>query len=121
MIGILLLSFLPARVEVDHVDWIELNSVVSQDGKTEQLRQYIFWQLQTVDFEPNYHVVGWRLYDHVNARPVSRGDLWSLAWHDKKVRRCVVGRVFKETKGNYDPELKDRDVLPCDKRRGALK
>jgi hypothetical protein len=114
---LLLLSLLSARSECEFVDRIELNQLVNSDGK-EQFRQYVFWRIQSVNLDKDFHVAEWRFVDKVVSRPVKCGDHWQLVWFDQKAKRNVLTRVYVETVSNYDPEVRDRDVLPCEKRRG---
>lgn len=119
---IILLSFLPtSQVPTNHVDLIELNRLLHDDGKV-AMQQYIFLRFESVNLDYAYHVADWRLVDKVNRRPEKLRDGWLLTWRDQKDEKHyrVFARVYFETTSNYDPEIKDREVLECGKRRGLV-
>lgn len=103
----------------DEVDVIERNVVCDWEGR-ESLTQYIFWRMQTVSNDSDYHVVDWRLAKDIDAVPNKVKNRFRLDWYDKKTKRHrrVVCRVYRERATLYDPEVHDRDFVSCDKRRG---
>ena len=43
---------------------------------------------------------------------------YEIKYNDKKIRRIIRAKIFRETYTQYDPEVEDRKYHPADKRRG---
>lgn len=117
MIAILLAAGLIPRDEplVDRVDVCEVNHVCDARGRC-TFSQLIWWDL---DAAGEYHVVDWRMLGK-SAWPQRRGDQYVSSWWDAKTcrRRQVSAPAYRETITRYDPEVRDRETVPCERRRG---
>lgn len=115
---LLALSEIGVGVIEDHVYKIEINKFADEQGKGvfEQVI-YCFGS----EGDPEGYVVDWRLLKKHNQIP--RRD-WKqehykyvTIWHDGEVLRKVRSEYSDESNTQYDPELKDRDTLPKERRR----
>lgn len=114
----LLLAILPQGRDVlrERVDVAEVNHYYDGCGKL------IFDQIIYYDWsdpDARYNVRAWRLIKHpsqVPCRDWQNGGYSSL-WQDGDVYRQVQSESFRETWGQYDPEVAERDIVPRENRR----
>ncbi len=100
---------------VDHVDIVELNTVVDSRGLI-VIRQWIFWQWDRPT--ERHQVRAWRL-----AKPWHRvtrcGRCAVVNWTESRtVRRRVIGAQYRETVTDKDVEVAERLILPIELRQG---
>lgn len=117
---LLLLAILPSHAAPvdDRVDVMHLNHFYDGEGRL------VFDQLIFEDWgNPNclpwrHSVVAWRLVKNPAQIPMrSVGGDYRAIWFDGEVLRDVRAGSFRESWGQYDPEVLDRDVLPRELRR----
>lgn len=101
----------------DVVDLIEVSHVYDEQGQ-HQFNQMIFYDWQPL--KGGYQVCAWRLLKTVGQRPRWdwAGGYFVTAWMDDDLFRVVIAPAVRRTWTLYDPELLERQKLPCDKRRG---
>lgn len=102
-------------VRREHVDLIELNHFVDDQGR-EVFRQVIFY-----DWSHEQHrflVRGWRLVKHESQLPSRRWNpaRYECSWHDDQREHRVVAPKLRETWSQRDPERVNRAWLPEDQR-----
>ena len=111
-----LLTFISFEsVNIDHVDGIEFNHYIDENGK-KIIDQIIFWEW---DYYLNtFVVVDWRQYKlrHPRPRRVEHGE-YLIEWMDRDKYRRVYSRIYSETWTRYDPEVMNRKILPPIRRR----
>lgn len=97
------------------VDICELNHVLNGDGH-ETLTQWIWLDYDWhIEHGYDYWIRDWRMQSDV---PPPIGNVQE--WQDKKTNRRmrVAHRMYRETWSYGDVEVKERDRLPTDQRRG---
>lgn len=102
----------------DSVDLIEVNHFYDEHGRL-VFDQVIFYDWCTS--ENRYQVRAWRLLkkpSQIPHRNLNTGE-YLTTWHDGDVLRRVRASSFRESWTQYDPELREREYLPKD-RRGEL-
>lgn len=104
-------------VIVDHVDLIELNHFYNE--KMEHVfDQFIFydWSSQLKKFI----VVDWRLKKDPNKFVCKNHhtNRWELVMHDEGNLRHIISKSHRETWTQYDPELRNRNIVTQENRRG---
>ena len=107
-----------SNVASDSVDLIEVNHFYDEHGRL-VFDQVIFYDWCTS--ENRYQVRAWRLLkksSQIPSRNVNTGQ-YVTTWHDGDVLRRVRASSFRESWTQYDPELREREYLPKD-RRGEL-
>ncbi len=105
-------------VASDSVDLIEVNHFYDEHGRL-VFDQVIFYDWCTS--ENRYQVRAWRLLkkpSQIPHRNLNTGE-YLTTWHDGDVLRRVRASSFRESWTQYDPELREREYLPKD-RRGEL-
>ena len=114
MIALLLAMVLPnPNIETIRVDAIERNVVMGSSHQP-SIDQYILKRFGRHDGVPDHYVSEWWLASGERYR---RGDgryeirLWRGV---KEIR--IVTNSYRETETKRDPELRDRDRLPVDRR-----
>lgn len=138
LITMLALSVIPRAGEIpDDVDVIELNHFYDEHGKP-VFSQFIFWDW---DHKHATHVVrAWIMAETtkdaagkivvkgnvpvLRSRPKPTTDGWELVFADRahwSVYRRVIGRSFRETWTQYDPELANRSIVDKDDRKPLSK
>lgn len=104
----------------DVVDLIEVNHFYDEHGRL------VFDQVIFYDWcgaQCRYQVRAWRLLkkpSQVPHRNFATGE-YETIWHDGDVLRRVRGKSFRESWTQYDPELREREHLPKDRRRELYK
>jgi len=107
-IAISMLLFVAQVERPTRYDVLERNVVVDCEGR-ETLRQWIAWDW---DHESGVHSCQWWTLDRGQA--IQRtADGWSVSVDGKR----IMGRWFRATRTNDDPELCDRAKWPVEKRR----
>lgn len=100
----------------DHVDLIEVNHYYDSQGRL-IFDQVIFLNWSVAD--ERFQVVAWRMLK--NGRQIPRMDwrkgVYVARWRDGEVWREVVAGDVRETWTTYDPEYRERDLLPQEYRR----
>lgn len=121
---LVLISIVPTEYVVcDSVDGIEVNSYIDFAN-----REVVFEQIVFYDFNPRnnrFDVVDWRLLRFCSelsgTTPLPRrvGNRYVSEWFDEKsvCQRRVTSIWYWRSRTYYDPELKDREFLPTEKRR----
>jgi hypothetical protein len=60
--------------------------------------------------------------DYVNSKFLPKKNwttgYYEIKYNDKKIRRIIRAKIFRETHTQFDPEVKDRKFHPTSKRRG---
>jgi len=119
LLAIALFCMVPVdEITTDEVDRVELSHVYDDCGRR-TLSQLIFydWDAERGRFD----LVAWRLYDEKTAgqRPTYQhyNRRWESLWYDGQTLRRVRPRAFTERWDQFDPELRERDHLPKDRRR----
>jgi hypothetical protein len=99
-----------SRQRFDVVDWRIIQNC-RQSSDEEQGR----WRLQYPDGPP---YVG--RFVRVHCVPCREGPLRVSRWYDEKTHRLrrVTADVLRETWSSYDREMVEREILPCNQRRG---
>ena len=119
LVAVTVLSLTPSNdVASDSVDLIEVNHFYDEHGRL-VFDQVIFYDWCTS--ENRYQVRAWRLLkkpSQIPHRDMNTGE-YLTTWHDGDVLRRVQARSFRESWTQYDPELREREYLPKD-RRGEL-
>lgn len=105
---------------VDHVDKIELNHKLDEEGG-EGFTQLIFWEWSHE--YSRYHVVHWKLLDSNMPSRVRFGKhngRWEAEWFDPDAKkfRLVRARFGETTWTTKDPERENKDLFPDEFRRG---
>lgn len=100
------------------VDVVEYSRVYNETNGDCILEQMIFW---THDFQMDrMQVVAWRLYRDERQlptfNPITRK--YEATWIDGADLRRVKAGAFERTHRMYDVELRERNILPADDRRG---
>lgn len=116
MIPLLLLTLTAAPPTLDltdHVDIIELNHYHDSRG-CRILSQWIFWEWRA-EFNA-YRVVAWRMANVTHS--LTSSPRVSLRWRDGEICRRVVANECRETWTLFDPEVRDREFLWREGRRG---
>jgi hypothetical protein len=115
------LSLTPSNdVAADSVDLIEVNHFYDEHGRL-VFDQVIFYDWCTS--QNRYQVRAWRLLkkpSQIPYRNVNTGE-YETTWHDGDVLRQVRGMSFRESWTQYDPELREREYLPKDRRSELYK
>ena len=99
----------------DVVDLIEVNHFYDEHGRL-VFDQVIFYDW--CNSQCRYQVRAWRLLKspaQIPQKNFNTGEYETL-WHDGDVTRRVRGKSFRESWTQHDPELRERDYLPKDKR-----
>lgn len=99
---------------VDDVDVIEANYYYDECGKL-VFSQLVFWEWCEPDSA--YHVRAWRLLKTTEHEPYRCRDGWAVLWQDGDTLRKVRACSYVRTCTQYDPELRDREALPKERRR----
>ena len=110
----------PGNVAHDVVDLIEVNHFYDEHGRL-VFDQVIFYDWAAT--EGRYNVRAWRLLKEkaqVPRRNFLTGE-YETIWNDGDVLRRVRGQAFRETWTQHDPELREREYLPKEKRRELYK
>lgn len=117
MIAILLLAVIPTQeVITDTVDLVEVNHFFDDNAKP------VFTQLIWYNWDgERFRVVAWRMSQGQRMRPVKSGCQWVARWRDGETERQVIALSFRETWTQFDPELREREWLPKEKRVGLSK
>lgn len=111
VLAILALSIVPYSPAVEErVDLIEVNHFYREDGG-HSFSQVIFWDWNGDRFQCR----DWRMLPRAGVLRCAGG--WRIAWHDGETLRIVRAATFRETWGQHDPEVNDREVLPLEHRR----
>jgi hypothetical protein len=108
---------------VDHMDIVELNTVICEQTGNETLTQWIWWKHErrffvdgqrSLQLRWDYCCVDWRSTKWVVPMPIYRDGRYVQQWYDHKTRayRIVESRVYRHTITLFDPELKDRERVP---------
>lgn len=122
MLPLLLLAALPAAdappappLTWDRVDLIEVNHFHDEHGKL-VFDQLILWEWRPA--ESRYQVRGWHLLKspHEWPRPAA-GVGWRATWWEGEILRQVEAPHCRETWGQVDLELREREELPEKARR----
>lgn len=101
----------------DTVDAIELQHVYDDDGQP-ILSQFIFW---TRGERRAFDVQAWRLAKgQTVSRDFARGG-YAMYWYDGEVTRITRAKAYRETWGQRDTEMRERDFLPKDRRAELFK
>jgi hypothetical protein len=117
--GLILLLFAVVPQEAplrDAVDLVELNHFYDEHGRL------VFDQLIFYDWDEGdrrYHVRAWRLLKQryqIPQRDWVTGGYFSM-WIDGEAIRHVHTKHTRETWGQFDPELVERDYLPKEQRK----
>lgn len=100
----------------DSVDLIEVNHYYNEHGRL-VFDQIIFYEWS--DTKARYDILAWRLLKRPSQLPIKdwKTGLYQAIWHDGSTLRHVVGKAFRESWTQYDPELRERDFLPKDERK----
>lgn len=118
----LLLAAIPhSDVVTEAVDLIEVNHFFDEQGR-KVYDQVLFWDWN--DWQGEYEVVAWRMLKTERQRPRREGKIFITKWMDTQegdVWRCVMAKAFRETWTQHDPELREREKLSKEKRRGLSK
>lgn len=107
-------------VAQDVVDLVEVNHFYDEHGRL-VFDQVIFYDWCGTNCR--YQVRAWRLLKkpaQVPQRNYVTGEYESI-WHDGDVLRRVRAKTFRESWTQYDPELREREYLPKEKRRELYK
>jgi hypothetical protein len=117
LVAAAVLGLTPANdVAHDVVDLIEVNHFYDEHGRL------VFDQVIFYDWccsQTRYQVRAWRLLKNpaqVPTRNFSTGE-YETIWHDGDVLRRVRAGSFRESWTQHDPELREREYLPKDRRR----
>ena len=105
-------------VAAESVDLIEVNHFYDEHGRL-VFDQVIFYDWCSA--ENRYQVRAWRLLkkpSQIPSKNLQTGE-YVTTWHDGDVLRCVRAASFRESWTQHDPELREREYLPKD-RRGEL-
>ena len=117
LMAVALLGLNPTHdVAQDQVDLIEVNHFYDEHGRL-VFDQVIFYDWS--DSQSRYQVRAWRLLKNkaqIPSKNFQTGD-YETIWHDGDVLRRVRGASFRESWTQYDPELREREYLPKDRRR----
>jgi hypothetical protein len=91
--------------------WIECNEVVDDEGRT-TLRQVVFWDFDEDDCR--FRCVG---YVVVQRKPVARraGGGWRVFLAE--AGKAIDAPAYSSTTTREDPELRDREIHPVERRR----
>lgn len=112
-----LLGSLPSEdIVSDDVDLVEINHYYD-DNARHVFDQIIFYDW--CDEERRFQVRAWRLIrspSQLPARNWATGE-YEVLWNDGTVMRRVHAKAMRETWTQHDPELRERDYLPKDRRR----
>lgn len=104
----------------DSVDLIEVNHFYDDQARLvfDQVIYYD-WNYQSNKFD----IRAWRLLKQPSQEPLKNirtGEYEAFFW-DGDVFRRVVAKQFQETWTQYDPELREREYLPKDRRSELTK
>lgn len=117
LMAVALLGLNPTHdVAQDQVDLIEVNHFYDEHGRL-VFDQVIFYDWS--HSQSRYQVRAWRLLKNkaqIPSKNFQTGD-YETIWHDGDVLRRVRGASFRESWTQYDPELREREYLPKDRRR----
>lgn len=111
------LTLLPSDdVACDSVDLIEVNHYFDDEAR------HVFDQLIFRDWDARanrFQVRAWRLLKHPSQWPTHNWSIgrWEVIWHDGEVTRRVEAKAYRESWSQFDPEMRERDYLPKEKRR----
>lgn len=111
------LTLLPSDdVVVDSVDMIEVNHFHDDEGG------HVFDQLIFRDWDAQanrFQVRAWRLLKFTGQWPTHNWltGRYEIIWHDGEITRRVEAKAMRETWTQHDPEMRERDYLPKEKRR----
>jgi len=100
----------------DSVDLIEVNHYYDERGRL-VFDQVIFYDWCKT--QNRYQVRAWRLLkkpSQIPHRNFNSGE-YETTWHDGDVLRRVRSRTYRESWTQHDPELREREHLPKDRRR----
>jgi hypothetical protein len=121
MLAAVALALAPTNdVAHDVVDLIEVNHFYDEHGRL------VFDQVIFYDWcgsQCRYQVRAWRLLKtpaQVPQKNFHTGE-YETVWHDGDVLRRVRAKSFRESWTQHDPELRERDYLPKDKRAELYK
>ncbi|EAQ81677.1 hypothetical protein [Blastopirellula marina] len=112
----LLLLFMAIPQEsaaIDQVDLIEVNHLYDQQGR-HVIDQLIFWDWDRDRFQ----IRAWRLIKSDSQLPLrdwNRGG-YVCYWRDGQQLRKVYAPQRCETWTSYDPEVRQRELLPLEQR-----
>lgn len=121
MAALAALGLTPAGdVAQDSVDLIEVNHFYDEHGRL-VFDQVIFYDWCTS--QNRYQVRAWRLLKKPSQIPLRNFDTgeYETVWHDGDVLRRVRAQSFRESWTQHDPELREREYLPKDRRRELYK
>ena len=109
------LSDPPELAITDHIDLIEVNHYFDDSGKL-VFDQLIFYNWDTV--AGRHNVVAWRLLKHKQQLPQRNPQtgLYYSSWQDGATLRLVQADRILETWTQYDPETRERQFLPKERR-----
>lgn len=100
----------------DHVDLVEVNHFFDTDGN------FVLDQVIYYDWSPHqnrFDVADYRLFKSPMQTPIREiGANHFSVWHDGNVLRYIQSDGFIETWTQYDPEHRERVILPNDERIG---
>ena len=113
----MVLMLLPVQKPAsDSVDLIEVNHYYDERGRL-VFDQVIFYDWCKT--QNRYQVRAWRLLkkpSQIPHRNFNSGE-YETTWHDGDVLRRVRSRTYRESWTQHDPELREREHLPKDRRR----
>ncbi|UUO04638.1 hypothetical protein M4951_14690 [Blastopirellula sp. J2-11] len=110
---LLLTAFPQEAAVIDQVDLIEVNHLYDQQGR-HVIDQLIFWNWDRDRFQ----IRAWRLIKSQSQLPLrdwNRGG-YVCYWRDLQQLRKVYAPQKRETWTTYDPEVRQRELLPIQQR-----
>jgi hypothetical protein len=117
IVALLLLSTVAPGPRSVPVDMIELNHFYGEDGRR-VLSQWIFWEY-SVRLK-QFVVMDWVIHKPGMPRPTRINKTWRLPLCNKDMGLAVIqSSVYNVTHTQYDPEIKNRELWPPDKRNSC--
>ncbi len=114
MKGILLLAalaILPSAELPERCDLLDDNTVIQDEDGRYVLRQWLVYDWHAD--KGCHHIARWKLWKHEEARHDFATGEWVVVIEGHEYR----AKVYRMTVSNFDPELRDRELLPVNKRR----
>lgn len=112
--GLAAVPFASATVRAS-VDAIEQNTVLNSLAEP-MLEQVVFWRWYGGLYSA-FHVADWRRLE-LCGHPRPRGRLWVCEWRENGRQYVVESPIYYRTIGTIDTEVRDREHLAQEQRRG---
>ena len=103
----------------DTVDLVEVNHFYD-DHAQPVFDQVIFYEWSRE--QSRFQIRAWRLVKNPAQLPTRnwRSGGYQMIWHDGQFMRHVTAKAMRETWTQYDPEMREREYLPKERRRKLI-